>query len=411
MATPAGDAESRNQGPPPLDGIKVLDLSRIMAGPWCSQTLADLGADVWKIEAPDGGDDTRTWLAPALDGESTYFMSANRSKRSAAVNLKTPEGRAIVRRMAQMADVFIENYRLGAMERFGLDYPALSEINPGLIYCSISGYGRSGPRRLEAGYDFAIQAESGLMAITGEPDGEPMKLGVAIADVGTGMYAAQAILAALFARSRDGKGQWIDLALHDCAVSLLANVAQGCLATGEAPGRFGNAHASVVPYQTFRAADAVFVLAIGNDRQFRTLCENVIDRPEMANDARFATNTGRIAHRGVLASMLDEVFAGRASREWLALLRQNGIPAGAVREVLEVLQSPEVEERAMSTTVSDARHGQLRIMASPLKLRGTPPRAPTPPPRLGEHTEALLREVLGVEPAQIAQWRAAGAIA
>ena len=394
----------------PLAGIRVLDLSRIMAGPWCTQTLADLGADVWKVESPDGGDDTRRWMSPSLAGESTYFMSANRSKRSLAIDLKTEPGRQIVRNLARSADVFVENFRRGAMEKFGLGHAVLAADNPGLIYCSISGYGRAGPRSDEAGYDFALQAESGLMAITGEPDGAPVKLGVAIVDIATGMNAAQAVLAALLARHRTGRGQFIDMALLDTGVALLANIAQGCLATGEPPGRFGNAHATIVPYQTFPARDGTFVVAIGNDGQFRALCERVIDRPELAADQRYSGNAGRVANRDTLAEVLSAIFRERCRADWLARLRRAGVPAGDVREVLDVLASPEVAARAMIAPVTDRVHGRLALLTSPLRLQGTPPRTPAPPPRLGEHTDEVLKEVLGASEAQIREWRRAQAI-
>jgi len=268
----------------PLTGIKVLDLSRVLAGPWCAQTLADLGADVWKVEEPGRGDDTRAWMPPEIDGESTYYMSANRTKRSIAIDLKHPEGQRIVREMALKADVLVENYKKGTLERFGLGYEQLSALNPRLVYCSISGYGRTGPRADEPGYDFAIQAESGLMSITGEPHGAPMKHGMAITDLVTGMNAAQAVLAALLARARTGKGQLIDMALLDCAVALLANMASGHIVTGAEPPRLGNAHPTVVPYQVFETSDGDFVLAVGNDSQFRALCEKVVDRPDLCVD-------------------------------------------------------------------------------------------------------------------------------
>ncbi len=398
------------EAPPPLAGLKVLDLSRVMAGPWCTQTLADLGADVWKVEAPEGGDDARKWTQPSLGGESTYFMSANRSKRSLAVNLKHAEGQAIVRSLAARADVLVENFRLGTMERFGLGYEALAAVNPRLVYCSISGYGRTGPRADEAGYDFSIQAESGLMAITGEPDGAPMKLGVAIADIVTGMNAVQAILAALIARQVSGRGQFIDLALLDTAVGVLANVAQGCLATGEPPARYGNAHASIVPYQTFKSADGVFVVAVGNDLQFRWLCEAVIERPELVGDPRFATNSARVRNRTALAAILAADFRRRPTAEWMARLKRARVPAGAVREVFDALASPEIAARGMVAEMPDKVHGRLRTLASPLRLAATPPRPPSAPPRLGEHTDEVLREVLGATAGEIAAWRKAGAI-
>lgn len=393
-----------------LDGVRVLDLSRVLAGPWCTQTLADLGADVWKVEAPGIGDDTRQWLPPDLNGESTYFMCANRSKRSIAINLKSPEGQDIVRRLACAADVVIENFRAGTLERFGLGPDDLRALNPRLIYCSISGYGRTGPRADEAGYDFAIQAESGLMAITGEADGQPMKLGVAIVDIVTGMNAAQAVLAALFSREKTGQGQYIDLALLDSAVSVLANVGSGYLATGKAPARHGNAHATIAPYETFQASDGPFALAVGNNLQFANLCNKVLARPDIGSDPRFATNPLRVRHRAALIPLLQEAFNERTVAEWLELLKAAGVPAGAVRAVPDVFAAPEIAARGLVARVPDARHGMLPLMASPLHLRGTPPRPPSAPPRLGEHTDEILRDVLEATAEDIARWRAAGAV-
>lgn len=379
----------------PLDGIKVLDLSRILAGPWCTQTLADLGAEVWKIEEPRNGDDTRTWAPPEIGGESTYFLCCNRSKESIAIDLKTPEGLAIVRRLAEKADVFVENFRLGALDRMGLGYEDLRKINPRLIYCSVSGYGKTSSRAQEAGYDFAIQAETGLMSITGEPEGGPMKYGVAIADIVTGMSAAQAVLAALFAREKTGTGQFLDISLFDCALSLLANVATGHLATGKMPGRYGNAHATVVPYQLFDTSDGVIALAVGNDSQFRTLCREVVNRPDLIDNQLYTLNRGRSLNRTELIPALAAVFIERSTAEWLALLRASGVPAGAVRSVPEALASTEARERGMVVTVPDAVHGTLALMGSPLKFSETPTRPPISPPRLGEHTDEVLRRVLG----------------
>lgn len=394
-----------------LEGVKVLDLSRVLAGPWCSQTLADFGADVWKVEAPGAGDDTRGWMPPEIDGESTYFLCCNRSKRSIAVDLRKPEGQRILRGMAEEADVVIENFRRGALERYGLGYEDLRKINPRLIYCSISGYGRTGSRADEAGYDFAIQAESGLMAITGAVDGEPMKLGVAISDLLAGMNAVQGILAALIAREKTGEGQLIDIALLDSSIAALANIASGHLATGRAPGRHGNAHASVAPYQVFASRDGSFVLAVGNDKQFATLCERVLARPDWAGDPRFAVSKSRATNRETLIPLLGEIFATETTDHWIAALRAAGIPAGQVRSVPEVFAAPEIAERGLVAEVEDKRHGRLRLPASPIALRGTPPRRPSAPPRLGEHTDALLREVLGADEDSIERWRAEGAVA
>ena len=394
----------------PLSGIRVLDLSRVLAGPWCTQTLADLGAEIWKIEAPGQGDDTRGWSPPDVDGESTYFMCANRSKESVAINLKHPAGQRIVRDLARQADVLVENYRLGALEAFGLGYEDLAAINPGLVYCSISGYGRCGPRAAEAGYDFVIQAESGLMSITGEPDGAPMKLGVAITDLVTGMNGVQAILAALLARARSGKGQHIDLALLDGAVCLLANIGAGYLAAGQAPGRLGNAHPTVVPYQIFATRDGSFALAVGNDAQFARLCA-LLGRPEWRGDPAYATSRARVLNRDRLIPELEAVFATQDTAHWLQAVRAAGIPAGAVRSVGQALDAPEIAARGLLADTPDARHGSLRLLGSPLRLLGTPPREPFAPPRLGEHTNAVLSRILSMDDTALARLRAEGAIA
>lgn len=374
----------------PLDGIRVLDLSRVLAGPWCTQTLADLGAEVWKIEEPTRGDDTRGWRPPEIGGESTYFLCCNRSKKSVAIDLRTEAGRETVRALAMQADILVENFRLGALDRMGLGAEALCALNPRLIYCSVSGYGRTGPRAAEAGYDFVVQAESGLMAITGEPDGTPMKLGVAISDIVTGMNATQAILAALIARARTGRGQVIDIALFDSALALLANVGAGHLATGDAPGRLGNAHATVVPYQLFDTADGVLALAVGNDQQFRIFCRHVIERPDLADDMRFLTNRDRNLHRDALVPALAAVLSAAPTDHWIARLRAEGVPGGKVRTVPEALAAPEVAARGMVVSVPDPVHGTLRLVGSPLRLSETTVRTPAAPPRLGEHTAEVL---------------------
>ena len=390
---------------PALDGVKVLDLSRVLAGPWCTQSLADLGAEVWKIESLSG-DDTRTWSPPEIGGESTYFLCCNRTKSSIAIDLKQPEGQQLIRDLASKADVLVENFKLGTMERFGLGYDKLSALNPRLIYCAISGYGRTGPRRQEPGYDFAIQAESGLMSITGEVDGEPMKLGVAITDICAGMNATQSILAAIIARHTTGMGQFIDIALLDGAVALLANVASGYLATGKTPTRFGNAHPTVVPYQIFKTADTSIALAVGNDRQFSDLCKKVLDCPELATDERFKTNRSRGINREVLIPILEKHFLRFSTAEVIAALRSSEIPVGEVRDVPSALNSPEVVEREMVVKVSDRLHGELKLGGSPLALRGTPVAKPTAPPRLGEHTREVLQRVLNIGGGELAKLEA-----
>ncbi|MBK0398188.1 CoA transferase [Limibaculum sp. M0105] len=374
-----------------LEGIRVLDLSRVLAGPWCTQTLADLGAEVWKIEPPERGDDTRGWMPPEIGGESTYFQCCNHSKKSVALDLKTDEGRAAALALAKEADILVENFRRGTLERFGLGYEQLRTVNPRLIYCAISGYGRTGPRADEPGYDFTIQAESGLMSITGEPDGSPMKHGVAITDLVTGMNAVQAILAALIARGRTGQGQFLDIALFDSAVALTANIASGYLGTGNVGRRYGNAHATVVPYQLFDTADGTLALAVGNDGQFRTLCREVVGMPELAEDDRYRTNRARVLNRETLIPRLQAVFSAAPTEEWIERLRANGVPGGKVRSIGEALESPEVAARRLVVEVPDPNHGSLRLVGSPLKLSETPVRPPVTPPRLGEHT----REVIG----------------
>ena len=376
---------------PALHGVRILDLSRVLAGPWCTMTLADLGADVIKIENPSGGDETRGW-GPFRDGESAYYLCANRNKRSVAVDISTPQGQRVLQGLAAHCDVVVENFKAGALDRYGLDYESLKKIRPDVIYCSVSGYGRSSPMAQRPGYDYVVQAEAGMMSITGEPEGEPMKAGVAVADLFTGMYAVQAILAAIIARRNDGQGQLIDMALFDCQVAMLANVGSAYLVTGEEPRRYGNAHASVVPYQVLPTADTDIVLAVGNDRQFRLLCEQVLLHPEWASDARFATNGARIQNRDALVALLREVLRTRPARDWQIRLATTGIPTGTVRSVGAALESREATARGMVTSVEHPKIGTLRMVASPIRLGGTPVRAPKAPPALGEHTQEVLRQ-------------------
>lgn len=378
-----------------LQDIKVLDLSRVLAGPWCTQCLADLGADVLKIENPDGGDETRGWAPPAMADMAAYYICANRSKRSLALDLKTDAARDLVRRLAAVADVFVENYKLGDMDRLGLGYDALRAINPRLIYCSISGYGRTGPDAGRAGYDFVIQAESGLMSITGEPDGAPMKVGVAVSDLFSGLYASQAILAALLERERSGAGQFLDVALHDCQLAALANVASNVLATGKRPGRFGNAHANIVPYELFDAADAPFVVALGNDRQFRKLVTSVLGRPELADDPRFATNGERVRNRTELQRILRELFRAGGRDKWLLAMEDAALPAGAIRTVDEALGSPHARARGVVAELPKG-DSSVRVVRYPV-LGDAIEFSATAPPRIGEGGDAAVREWLGPE--------------
>ncbi|WP_051953371.1 CaiB/BaiF CoA transferase family protein [Xenophilus azovorans] len=383
---------------PALHGIRILDLSRVLAGPWCTMTLGDLGADVIKIENPKGGDDTRNWGPTFVEGESAYYLCANRNKRSVAIDLASPEGQRTIRELAARCDVVVENFKAGALQRYGLDYESLRKVKPDLIYCSISGYGRTSPLADRAGYDYVVQAEAGLMSITGEPDGEPMKVGVAVADLFTGMYAVQAILAAIIARNNDGQGQLIDLALFDCQLAMLANVASATLVSGQEPQRFGNAHASVVPYQVLPTRDSEIVLAVGNDRQFKLLCDEVLERPEIAADARYTTNRARLDHRDTLIPLLKDVLRTRDADEWQRRLASTGIPTGTVRTVGAALASPEAAARDMVATVQHPKVGSLKLVASPIRMSGTPVVEPSPPPLLGEHTEQVLRELLGRAP-------------
>ncbi len=392
----------------PLDGIRVLDLTRVLAGPYCTMMLGDLGADVVKIEPPGRGDDTRHWGPPFVGGESAYYLCVNRNKRGLTVNLKTEAGREIVRRLARRADVLAENFKAGSLAEWGLDYASLSTLNPRLVYLSITGYGQTGPGRDRPGYDLVIQAEGGVMAITGPEDGPPSKVGVAIADLTTGMMAAQAVLAALFHRERTGQGQWIDLALYDTQLAWLANVGSSHLVTGEPALRYGNAHQSLVPYEVFPTADGYLALGVGNDGQFSRLCE-VLGHPEWAADARFQANPDRVAHRGELAPLLRDVFRQRPTDAWLAALEGTGIPCGKVNSVAEALSGPTVEAREMVVSVPHPTAGAVRLVASPLKFSATPTSIRRAPPLLGEHTTEVLEE-LGYRPERIEGLRQAGVI-
>jgi crotonobetainyl-CoA:carnitine CoA-transferase CaiB-like acyl-CoA transferase len=391
----------------PLDGIKVLDLSRVVAGPWSTMTLGDLGAEIWKIENPAAGDETRSWSPPAYKGSATYYLAVNRNKSSLALDFRTERGQEIVRELAKSADVLVENYLTGTLARYGLDYESLAAINPRLIYCSFSGYGRTGSQANRAGYDFIIQAESGLMSINGEPDGMPNKFGVAISDLLAGTYGTQAILAALFARERTGKGQLLDIALFDASVAALSNVASASLNAGVKAKRYGNAHASIVPYQTFATADVPFVLACANNRQFRDVCVSVIERPDLPADERFATNTLRVKNRDALTAILSACFAMRSCDELIAACAAVNVPAGRVRSVEDVLASPEVAERGL---VYEAAGG-VRFTGSPMHFSDTPVRKPSAPPALGEHSDAILSTVLGYDDARLRDLRAAKVIA
>jgi crotonobetainyl-CoA:carnitine CoA-transferase CaiB-like acyl-CoA transferase len=398
--------------PAALDGIRVLDLSRILAGPWCTMTLADLGAEVWKIENPVGGDDTRQWMPPEKNGISTYYLGANRNKMSVAIDLNQAAGRDLIRALAAKADVLVENFRPASLKRWNLDYPAIRQINPKVVYCSISGYGRGGEFEDRPGYDFVLQAECGFMAITGEPEGAPMRLGVAFIDLATGMNAVQGILAALFARERTGVGQWIDISLLDSGLHQLANVASGVLNSGRDPKRHGNAHPSIVPYEVFECGDGVNVaLAVGNDEQYRRLCVDVFETPELWDNDKYRTNRGRTTHRVVLIPLLQAQFKRFGSPELIAKIRKSGISVGEVRSVSAALQSPEAMARHSVVTAPSETMGTVRMTASPLRLSETPVVPPVAAPALGEHTRVVLSGVLGLPEAEIESLRQQGVVA
>jgi crotonobetainyl-CoA:carnitine CoA-transferase CaiB-like acyl-CoA transferase len=395
--------------PAPLQGIRVLDLSRILAGPWASQTLGDLGAEIIKVERPEIGDDTRGWGPPFLhDGEphamSAYFLSANRGKKSVTIEFGKPEGQELIRRLAAASDILIENYKFRGLKKFGLDYDSLKDVNPRLIYCSITGFGQTGPYRSRAGYDFLVQGMGGLMSITGEPDGEPMKVGVAIADVFTGMYATTAILAALVERHKSDEGQHIDLALLDVQVATLANQALNFLASGVEPRRLGNSHPNIVPYQVFATRDGYAILAVGNDDQFRRFAE-AAGRAEWATDERFQTNSARVLNRVALVPLLRQAMVERTTVEWLTLLEPLGVPCGPINTLSSTFADPQVQERGMLARLNHPTAGELPSVANPIKYSRTPIKYEQPPPLLGEHTEEVLRGVLGCSESEIERLR------
>jgi formyl-CoA transferase len=393
-----------------LSGIKVLDLTRVLAGPWTGQLLADLGAEVIKVERPGSGDDTRQWAPPSLpDGTAAYYLAANRGKQSLTVDITQPAGQAIVRQLAAEADVLLENYKVGGLKKYGLDYDSLRALNPGLVYCSITGFGQTGPYAELPGYDYIVQGMSGLMSITGPADGEPHKVGVAVTDLFTGLYAANAVQAALLSRFRTGEGQHIDMALFDCSLAMLANVNMNWLVGGEVPPRLGNAHPNIVPYQVFRTAgDSHFILACGNDKQFRAICE-LIGLPQLAADERFASNPQRVRHRDLLVPQLAEAFLTRGRDEWLKLLDAAGVPCGPINTVDEAFADPQIRFREMELHLKDAQGQDVPQVACPIKMSGTPPRYDAPPPKLGQHTDSVL-SALGYDAAAIAQLKANGTV-
>lgn len=394
-----------------LSGVKILDLSRILAGPYCTQMLGDLGADVIKVEQPGTGDGTREWGPPYAGGEAAYYLCINRNKRSLTLNLKSAKAQEIVHQLAMQSDVLIENFKFGEMARLGLDYDQLSKLNPHLIYCTISGYGPTGPYKERPGFDFMIQAESGLMSITGQPDGEPTKVGVATVDMTTGLYAGNAILAALFARERDPerRGQHVEVSLYECAIAWLANVASNYLVSGKVPGRLGNAHPNVVPYQPFEAQDGIEVaLAVGNDSQFRRFCQ-LAGQPELATDARFATNPARVQNRQSLIPLIAQIFLQKPASEWLNLLQAAQIPAGSINTLDRVFNDPQTIALEIVKEIQHPTVGSLKLVRSPLHFSATPTAINRHPPLLGEHTSEILAE-LGYSQTEIAEFQAANII-
>ncbi len=401
-----------------LSGVRVLDLSRILAGPTCTQLLGDLGADVIKVERPEAGDDTRKWGPPFVrDGqgretsESAYYLCANRNKRSIDIDLSTERGQKLVRELAAASDVLIENHKVGALARYGLDYARLSGTHPRLVYCSITGFGQHGPYAARTGYDFLAQGMGGIMSVTGEPAGEPMKVGVGITDVMTGMYAAVAILAALRHRDLSGRGQYIDLALLDTQVAWLINAGQFYLTSGEVPPRLGNGHPNIVPYEVFPASDGFFILAVGNDGQFRRFCE-FAQVPEIAGDASFATNASRVRNRRALVPRLKAETRKHSVAHWIEGLERLLVPCGPVNSIDQVFSDRQVLSRAMRVSMpyDGAQDGRVDLIASPIRMSETPVSYRHAPPRLGQQTDEILREVLGMQGAEVASLRAAGVI-
>jgi crotonobetainyl-CoA:carnitine CoA-transferase CaiB-like acyl-CoA transferase len=388
-----------------LSHLRVLDLSRVLAGPWASQTLADLGADVIKIERPDSGDDTRAWGPPWIDPScederrSAYFAGANRNKRSVAVNIADPHGAAIIKELVVGCDVFIENFKVGGLKQYGLDYHSLRKINPRLIYCSITGFGQTGPYADRPGYDFLIQGMGGLMSITGRPDGEagegPLKVGVALTDILTGLYGTVGILAALSHRDRTGEGQHIDTSLLDVQVACLANQAMNFLSSGKQPPRLGNAHPNIVPYQDFRTSDGYIIVTVGNDTQFARFCD-VLGHPEWCRDERFSSNSTRLANRDVLIALIQDVVSNAKTAWWLSRLEAAKVPCGPINDLRGVFSDRHVQDRRMQVEIQDERGSSVSVVANPLKMSASPVEYRAAPPRLGQHTREILRDVLNM---------------
>ena len=403
-----------------LSHLKILDLSRVLAGPWCTQNLADLGADVIKVERPESGDDTRHWGPPFLKdeqgqetSEAAYYLAINRNKRSITLDIAHPEGQAIIRELVKTCDVVIENYKVGQLKKYGLDYDSLKAIKPDLIYCSITGFGQTGPYAHRAGYDFIVQGMGGFMSVTGEredlPGGGPQKAGVAIADIFTGMYATSAILAALIHRDQTGEGQAIDLALLDVQVATMANVASNYLISGVPPKSWGNASPNIVPYQTFKASDGWIIVATGNDSQFRHFVE-AGGQAMLADDPRFTSNPERVTHRELLVPLLQSMVAQKTKQEWISLLEAAGVPCGPINNFQEVFENEQVQARGLKMTLTHPLAGQVPLVRSPMRLSKTPVVEKSAPPLLGEHTREILQKDLGMDDAKIAHLEALGII-
>lgn len=393
-----------------LDGIRVVDLTRVLAGPYCTMILGDLGAEVIKVEHPERGDDTRHWGPPFVEGgQSAYFLCANRNKRSLTLNLKSEKGLRILKELVEVSDIVVENFRVGTLERWGLSYEELQRLRAGVIYCSITGYGYTGPYRDRPGYDFMAQAQSGFMSVNGPVAGEPYRAGVAIADLAAGIFASNAIMASLFARERTGEGQRIDISLLDSMVALMSYVASNYLVSGESPQRYGNAHPNIVPYQEFKTRDGYIALAAGNDRQWSILCE-AIGHPEWAKDERFSTNPKRLEYRDVLVKQVNEEIVRRDSTYWLSLFEEIGIPAAPINDMANTFSDPQVQARNLLWEVPHPTAGTVPLVASPLNIPTSPAQVRRPPPLLGQHTDEILSELLAYDQDSIQSLREQGAI-
>ncbi len=401
------DRESRRHA---LEGVTILDFTRVLAGPYCTMTLSDLGAEIIKIENPKGGDESRTFRPPSFGDESSYFLAVNRNKKSVALNAGSPEGQAVARDLAAKADVIIENYRTGVMERWGMDYETLAAKDPSIVYCSISGYGRDGDLSDRAGYDPVIQAETGIMSVTGEPDGDPMRMGVSLTDIVAGLFASQAILAALYHRRETGQGQRIDIPLYDTGAAMLVPFASAYITANHEYTRFGNSSPFAQPIGAYQASDGPFILTVGNDALWRRLCMEVLDAPELPEDPDFVSNETRAGNKPRLTAILNEIFAKDTRDNWIAKMRKAGVPAGPIRTVGEAMESEETAARGTVQRVPHTAAGEVSVIRSPMNLSETPVRDPIGSPLHGEHTDEILRRVLGYDTARIDELAASGTV-